>query len=185
MQIHKARFTSPHFDAEVYVLAMARVELMVPRLANVIQYLNIVGDSSALKAIRAWLSDDRTGGEFDGTASRSDLGYTFTSQKSVGGLHQLVAVSKDPAFFPQYDEVSLWERLRSTDITTPVLRSWVPVLQEVLNKLSRRIHETNLPKAAYIPFTTEHVDQVVSVGLQKGKLKIEEHDSEIVLAECR
>lgn len=54
-------------------------------------------------------------------------GYAVQTLGLGWGTHQMVLVARRPGFLPCVDEEALWQALKK-DITTPLLRGWVPWL---------------------------------------------------------
>jgi hypothetical protein len=102
-------------------------------------------------------------------------GYRMYINKLEYGLIHALFVSKEPGFMTIVNPDSLWEELNDTRFTTPVLREWMPYLEERLRKKSLLEDAWCFRcECGFITAMSPHLDQIVSEGLQTGKIIIPE-----------
>ncbi len=109
-----------------------------------------------------------------GHTSKAEDGYHVTCVRlpKYSTAH-IVFVTKSPKLLIGDQVSSLWNYIKSSDITTPVLESWAPYIHDRLTD-SGKIRHTNSfgVEASYVNFKTDDVDKIVSEGLKARKLRI-------------
>lgn len=152
--------------------------------------LSVAGSQGALKGLRAALNAKvraiytlegvtATDGRDSGTARtiRPREGHRYrlhTHPLGYGQVHGLFRTD-DPGFLPMGSHETLWKALKSPTYTTPLLRSWVPWLQE-------RLRAEGLLEPLYcyrcecgrLTAAPEDVDRLVEEGVRRGVLPFRE-----------
>ena len=91
----------------------------------------------------------------------------------------MLAVANEAGLLTESSDESVWRALQGGEITTPMLRSWVPYIKQ------RLIAEGLLTPlrcygcdAAIISATVDQVDEIVSRGIRYEHLRLEnqQHD---------
>ena len=97
---------------------------------------------------------------------------TFTLKLSYGLVHALFLTTSD-GFMKVVTPESLWQQLNNTRFTTPLLREWMPFIEEALRAdgLLEEAHSFNCT-CGVLSATTKHLDQIVSRGLYDGQIHI-------------
>jgi hypothetical protein len=82
-------------------------------------------------------------------------------------------VTKMPGFMRVVTEEALWQELNDTRFTTPLLREWVPYIQEEL-RLAELLEEAHVFNCTcgVLSAQTKHLDEIVSEGLRSGAIHI-------------
>ena len=123
------------------------------------------------------------GGRNPGRLSAGQSGYRIYVNKLEYGLCHALFASKEPGFMTTITPEALWEELNDTRFTTPILREWMPYLEKKLRKKSL-LEEAWCFRcnAGFITASSEHLDTIVSEGLQTGEIAIPELPSVLPLA---
>lgn len=148
---------------------------------GVIAILSTVASQTAIKALHACLSKAVTtsfrayceGFSAAWELSPSKFGYRFhTAKLGLGSWHSL-AVARVPGLVCKLNEASLWGELQKDTVTTPVLPSWMPWLRQELERREylHPLHSFQC-EGAILDLTTEALDEVVSHGLRRKRIKI-------------
>lgn len=105
---------------------------------------------------------------------RCDEGYRFYRAPLHRNLYQVLAIAKHPRLIVNLTEETLWQSLRSTEFTTPILRHWVPWLMERMKVDGMlKMLDCYQCNAAILRGESEHLDKLVVEGRDIGALKIE------------
>ncbi len=114
-------------------------------------------------------------GRNPGRLSPTQTGYRIYVNKLEYGLCHALFISKEPGFMTTITPEALWEELNDTRFTTPILREWMPYLETKLRKKSL-LEEAWCFRcnAGFITASSEHLDTIVSEGLQTGEISIPE-----------
>jgi len=142
---------------------------------------SVVGPGTSLKALHAALAckgevalfPEMPSGCNDYCLLYDSAGYQRHLCKIAPGWFQMMLVSRSVGFMPTLNAAALWGLLTSEAYTTPLLRSWLPWVQQTL--LDR---EMLLPlrcfgcQCGWLKATNDDLDEVVSEGLRTRKLVI-------------
>lgn len=86
----------------------------------------------------------------------------------------LLAWSKWGKLLVAGDDETLWQRLRSSDYTTPILRSWMtPIRQQLMEHNLLQQMQCFGCSCHYLSATDVGLDKIVSEGVLSGHLKLE------------
>lgn len=152
-----------------------------------IHLVSAIGPASTIKAIAVGLRNptlarfrcndtpvklcnDGVNGQLSGTTDGYDIHRHFLGMNSW----HMLAVSKWKKLLMAGDDDTLWQRLRSEDYTTPMIRSWVPEIKKQLLE-----HGLLLPlecfgcEAYYLRANDKNLDEIVSAGVLSGDLRFE------------
>ena len=141
---------------------------------------SLSGPSTSIKAIAAALACKKflqltpdLEGLYCWSMSRFDGGYECFRVKLGYYTWHLLALARCPGLIRASSDEALWQTLQAMHFTTPRLREWTPWLRQRLEE-----EELLLPlnsrgcAAAVLRATTDDLDQLVTEGLQAGKLRI-------------
>jgi hypothetical protein len=100
-------------------------------------------------------------------------GYQVSTHKLGYGLAHALFLTRMPGFIKVVTEESLWQELNDVRFTTPILRGWMPYIEE-------RLREESLLEDAHVyrcqcgvlSATTKRLDEIVSRGLADGDIRI-------------
>lgn len=109
-------------------------------------------------------------GQLSGTTDGYEVHRHFLGMNSW----HLLAWSKWKKLLMAGDDETLWQRLRSEEYTTPMLRSWVPEIKKQLleHNLLRKL-DCFGAEAYYLAAKDKNLDEIVSAGVLSGVLKFE------------
>lgn len=95
-------------------------------------------------------------------------GYQVFTHKLGYGMAHALFVTRMPGFMKVVSEESLWQELKSTRFTTPILREWMGHIEERLRDEERLedAHVFNC-RCGILSATTQKLDEIVSEGLQQ------------------
>ena len=145
--------------------------------------LSVAGPAAAIKATNAaLLTDARTRFTMDipGHGSHNplrrprDTKYRIRKAR-LGQMNtwHLLAIADVPGLIPNLSEDAVWRALMSEEITTPLLRKWLPYVTRQLRALD---HLEKLLswgcQAALLTADSDDVDDIVSRGLRDGEIAI-------------
>jgi hypothetical protein len=153
--------------------------------------LSIFCDTMRVKAIRAILCGgakatanaggvkvNQPGAEswyahMPGRLTPTTEGYQVFTHKIGFGMAQALFITRMPGFMKVVTEESLWQELNSTRFTTPILREWVPYIENTL-RYEERLEDAHVfnCKCGILTATTQSLDKIVSEGLQQRELII-------------
>jgi hypothetical protein len=108
-----------------------------------------------------------------GKLTPSADGYqTFTHKLAYGQGHALF-LTRSPGFMKVVTTESLWQELNNVRFTTPLLKEWMPYLGKALraDDLLEEAHVFNC-SSGILSASTRHVDDIVSLALRDGHLRI-------------
>jgi len=102
----------------------------------------------------------------------SDGYATYTHKLGYGMVHAMF-ITRSKGFLPVVTEESLWQELKSERFTTPLIREWMPYLEERL-RAADRLENANCFNChcGFLSATTKALDEVVSEGLQQRLISI-------------
>ena len=105
---------------------------------------------------------------------RHEAGYAVYRHRLDYDQWHMLAVAKHKGLLAALSDEALWQELRSERYTTPLLRSWVPWLREqmVEEQFLQKLHCFQC-EAACVNVGHEELDDLVSVGIQNGYLRVE------------
>ncbi|MHB0961098.1 MAG: hypothetical protein ACYC0X_21830 [Pirellulaceae bacterium] len=149
-----------------------------------VMVLSVAGPSSTLKAAQAALNsrakiqfqpDDIPGVQSYWKLYRSAATYRIYRHRMSYGMWHMLAIANLGGLLTESSDESLWRALQRDNITTPMLRSWVPYIKTQLNV---RGHLNSLRtfgcNASLLSAADEEIDSIVSDGIQLGHLRLEE-----------
>ena len=153
---------------------------------NEILLLSAVGPETAIKALSAGLRSSgkdqqrveysaQVGGVGGRGLSRCGEGYRIYRTKLDYGLWQVLCLARREGFLPVLTDEALWQYLRSTTFTTPLLREWIPWLarqmkqREILVELNQSGCQAGLVLA-----DDATLDELVSAGIREDHLALGE-----------
>jgi hypothetical protein len=185
----KLEFARIRFAAEGF----SRITLRAARLASLeidgedrLLLLSAVGAETAVKAVRGLLLANnvqptagwyRVGDERHRRLHKDEAGYRAAISRLAAGVFHLMVTTKRPGFLARLDEASLWAELISDRYTTPLLRPWVPWLRQRLEEEDLlQQADGHASEAGLLSATTEDLDELVSEGVRRGVLKLEEEE---------
>ncbi len=89
------------------------------------------------------------------------------------GLAHALFLTRMPGFMKVVTPESLWQELKSVRFTTPLLKEWVPYIEERLraDELLEDAHVFNCHCGVLSALTT-HLDEIVSEGIQQRQILI-------------
>lgn len=91
--------------------------------------------------------------------------------KLAPGVIHMVALAKIPGLMPNMGDDHLWVELTSPRYTTPLLRSWIPWLKEVMVKNGKIIVAHGLASSVgVLRIEPDELDALVSLGVKEGHL---------------
>lgn len=153
--------------------------------------ISLVADTQRVKQIRAILGGgaravasatgvrvNRPGQEdchahAPGRLTLSTDGYQGFHHKLGYGLAHALFVTRAPGFMKVVTPESLWRELHATRFTTPILREWVPYIDQQL-RAEERLEDAHAfrCRCGILTATTATLDQVVAAGLARRDLII-------------
>jgi len=155
-----------------------------------VKIISAIGAATSIRGFSALLMDPRLTARMNITDStvfssytdyaRCDKGYEIHRAKLRDSWWHMVAISRDPRLIPFLDENALWAKLKSTHFTTPLLRHWLPHIQQQLLQQTTRNDGKALQsccnfrsKAAMIYADDAILDGIVSAGVRGHELYFE------------
>ena len=96
-----------------------------------------------------------------------DDGYQLHTHKLGYGMAHALFITRMPGFLKIVTEETLWQELKSTRYTTPMLREWMPYIERRLREdsLLEDAHVFGGLKCGILSATSEQLDRIVSEGL--------------------
>lgn len=149
--------------------------------------VSFVGFASQAKSVAALLNSrnaaEFTTGSANGKAGdkgksflRIPGGYSWAVAKLGYGRVHAQFVSRAPGFLPCISDEAVWQELKTSRYTTPILRQWMPYLRACLIRDGQLVflggHQT---QCGLLTVTTEQLDSIVAEGLQSGEIHIPGH----------
>jgi hypothetical protein len=100
-------------------------------------------------------------------------GYVTHVHKLDYGMAHALIMTKAPGFMKIVTDETIWQELTDTRFTTPVLRDWVPYINERMRYLEilEEAHCFNC-NCGYMSATTQQLDDIVTEGLRSGAIRI-------------
>jgi hypothetical protein len=156
-------------------------------------FVSIVSDQARVKQIRAILSpgvkcniaaggvrvrrasaepwDNRSLGRIYPSAE----GYQTYTQKLGYSMIHAMFITRSHGFLNVVTEESLWQELKGARFTTPLLREWMPFIDERL-RADQRLEDADCfnCQCGILTATTKKLDEIVSEGLQQRLISIPE-----------
>jgi hypothetical protein len=151
---------------------------------GVLKLLSAVGPASSVKSFRAGLvGREQPNFVVRGTPACDLKGllacyrrYKVQTCRLAQDNWHLVAVSQSDILLTNVSEESLWQTLRSERFTTPLLRGWVPWLQQRLLETGRlRALPGQNCQAGLLHLDTPALDRLVSEGIKQRALRFTNH----------
>ena len=103
----------------------------------------------------------------------TEEGYTVFTHKLGYGMAHAVFLTRLPGFLKRVTEETLWQELKSTRFTTPILREWMPWIERRLRDEDRLEDAHGFHcQCGILSATTPSLDAIVSEGLQTRELLI-------------
>ena len=153
--------------------------------------LSIFTDAMRVKAIRAILCGgakayanaagvkvNQVGGETwrahtPGRLTPTADGYQIYTHKLNYGMTHALFITRMPGFMKVVTPESLWQELNNVRFTTPILKEWIPYIEETLRYEERleNAHTFNC-NCGILSATTQSLDKIISEGLQQHELII-------------
>ncbi|MBC8867794.1 MAG: hypothetical protein H8E44_00155 [Planctomycetes bacterium] len=146
--------------------------------------LSVAGTSTAIKSLNAALLADAkaryTLDDIPGHSRHNPLkrpaGTKYRIRKAkLGALNtwHLLAVADTPGLIPNLTDDAIWRVLTSDEITTPVLRKWVPYVSQRLfaNRQLVKLHAWGC-SPVLLTADSDGIDAIVSQGLKEGEIGI-------------
>lgn len=153
--------------------------------------ISLIADTQRVKQIRAILcggakatvqasgiktrrqSDEHWRASTPGRLYPTPDGYACYTHKLGYGLAHALFLTRQPGFMPVVTREALWQELTSTRYTTPMLKEWVPYIEERLraDELLSEAHAFNC-QCGTLSALTKHLDEIVSEGLQQKEILI-------------
>jgi hypothetical protein len=149
--------------------------------------LSATGPDTAVKSVRATLYQPDIEAEFlleegDTTQQMVKARITFDGKpvvysaamvKLAPGVIHMVALAKIPGLMPNMSDDHLWAELTGPRYTTPLLRSWIPWLKEMLAKDGGIVVGEGFASSVGVLKTEpDKLDAVVSMGVKEGHLQM-------------
>jgi hypothetical protein len=102
----------------------------------------------------------------------SDGYFCYMHKLDYGQAHALF-VTKSPGFMKIVNEEALWQELNNVRFTTPILRQWMPYIEQELRRMEL-LEEAHVFNCAcgVLSAQTKHLDMIVSTGLKNGSITI-------------
>ena len=106
---------------------------------------------------------------------RCNTSYRVYRHRMGYSMWHLLAVANHPGLLTESGDESLWRALQRDNITTPMLRSWVPYIKaEPLRRNLLQPLRTFGCNAALLVAGDEELDLIVSGGIHCGDLRLED-----------
>lgn len=111
-----------------------------------------------------------------GRLNPSVEGYQVWTHKLGFGLVHALFITRTPGFMKVVTEESLWQELKGSRFTTPILRPWMPHIESRLREkdLLEDAHVFNC-NCGIMSANTKHLDEIVSEGLSRYEIRVVEH----------
>jgi len=170
------RRTASRFTVRCDALALHQNEILL---------LSVVGPETGVKALTAGLRSSGSDqqridysaqvGEVHNTRlTKCPESYRVYRTKLEYGLWHVLLLSRRESFLPVLTEETVWQQLRGSRFTTPLLRSWLPWL---VQGMKRREHIVELTQsgcqAGLLLVDDAALDDLVSEGVRTGHLVID------------
>lgn len=99
--------------------------------------------------------------------------YKAALARLAPGVIHLIALAKIPGFMPDISDDQLWIELTGPRYTTPLLRSWVPWLKEVMSQGGGiSIGNGFASSAGVLRTEPDELDALVTLGVKEGQLHL-------------
>lgn len=100
-------------------------------------------------------------------------GYQVFTHKLGYGMAHALFITRMPGFMKVITEESLWQELKDVRFTTPILREWMPYIEQTL-RYEGRLEDAHTfgCRCGILSASTKHLDEIVSQGLQQRELII-------------
>ena len=107
--------------------------------------------------------------DFDG----KPVVYGAAVTKLAPGVIHLVALAKIPGIMPDMTDDHLWAGLTGPRYTTPLLRSWIPWLKEVMIQGGSIVATEGFASAVgVLRVEPDELDAMVTMGVKEGYLRM-------------
>ena len=103
----------------------------------------------------------------------SPEGYQCFTHKIGYGMAHALFVTRSPGFMKVVTLESLWQELNDIRFTTPILKEWIPYLDDQL-RATERLEEAHVfnCRCGILSATTAKLDEIVEYGLSRRNLII-------------
>ena len=100
-------------------------------------------------------------------------GYTVYTHKMGYGMAHALFITRMDGFMKVVSEEALWQELQDVRFTTPLLREWMPYIEQTLRSEERLedAHAFNC-HCGILSASTKSLDEIVSQGFQQRELII-------------
>lgn len=153
--------------------------------------VSLVSETQRIKAVRSMLnggakvsieatdvqakrpSDDDWNASSIGRLYATEEGYNCYTQKLDYGMAHALFITRMPGFMPVVSDESLWMELNDVRFTTPILREWLPYIEQQL-RLRGLLEDASVfgeIKCGVLNANIEHLDDIVSSGIKLGYLE--------------
>ncbi|MHB8974290.1 MAG: hypothetical protein ACYC3X_29405 [Pirellulaceae bacterium] len=149
-----------------------------------VMVLSVAGPSSTLKAAQAALNcrakimfqaDNIPGMYSHWRMYRCNSPYRVYRHRLSYGMWHMLAVASHDGLLTESSDESLWRALQRDSVTTPMLRSWVPFIKTELTRRNLlQPLRTFGCTAALLAASCEEIDSIVTDGIWRGELRMEE-----------
>jgi len=191
MPIYDRRFGDIEFSGKDFLTPSIDFDRIAVTAQGKLLLLSVIADQMRIKQIRAILGSGvkcsitaggirvgKPGAQYWDTYSPGRLfpdneGYaTYTHKLGYGMVHAMF-VTRDDGFLPIVTEESLWQKLKGTKFTTPLIREWVPYITERL-RADERLEDADCYncECGVLSATDKSLDEVITEGLQQYLLSI-------------
>lgn len=171
----------PTFTFKLFALAALGDEY-----SRSIQLLSAAGPHTSVMALHACLHGGHArptfrakGGQFEWhhQLCAAPAGYhPLKKQKLAGcyGWYHILMLAKTPGLLPVVDDAALWDELNGGErYTTPMLRPWVPWLEQTLLKGEKlKLLDCFQCQVGLLDLPPEDLDAAVCTGVEFGALEI-------------
>jgi hypothetical protein len=171
----QGRHTSSRFKVRCDAIGLHEDEILL---------LSAVGPETSVKALTAGLrsagKDQKridysvsVGNVHSGHLAKSKDGYRIYRSKLEYGLWHVLCVAKRDGFMPVLTEDTVWQLLQQDQLTTPLLREWVPWLCRRMKEKGTLVELTQTGcQAGLLVADSDTLDSLVSEGIQNRHLHI-------------
>ena len=152
---------------------------------NTIYVVSAAGPASAVKAHMAALQSptrmhfrvrDHAGiGQYAKFTRPAGSKYRIYKTRLRASTWHMLAIKEEAKLMLSIDDESLWTALRNPEITTPVLRHWVPYIRKFLISKNRLKTLSGFGcEAGLLSIDTGLIDSIVAIGIQNNYLTFQE-----------
>lgn len=130
-----------------------------------------IAQASGVRVVRP--NDSPYNSHTPGRLTPTEDGYKLYTHKLGFSLVHALFITQMPGFMPVVSEESLWQELSGPRFTTPVIREWMPYLDETLRR-DDRLEDAHAfgCHCGILSATTKSLDEIVEAGLKDYKIRI-------------